>query len=49
MKQVTMEKKLVDWELAFNSSPNVQENQALQGLIDGLKSKMRGVTPGVVA
>ncbi len=47
--QTKMEKKLADWELAFNSITNVQDNQTLKGLIEGLRAKMEEVTPGVVA
>ena len=41
-----MQKKLADWESAFNSMDSLQ-NEALQGLIDGLRAKIGVVTPGV--
>ena len=43
-----MEQKLADWELAFISMPNMQDNQPLKGLIDGLKTKIR-ISLGVAA
>ncbi|MFB5611031.1 MAG: hypothetical protein ACE5R3_07740 [Nitrosopumilaceae archaeon] len=45
-KQPTLEKKLADWESAFNSRNDLQNDQALKGLIDGLKTKIV-VSPGV--
>ena len=47
-KQITMEQKLADWELAFISMPNMQNHQSLKGLIEGLKTKIR-ISLGVVA
>ena len=48
-KQITMEQKLADWELAFNSMSNKQDVQSLKGLIEGLKIKTGDETPGVTA
>ena len=51
--QPTVETKLADWTLAFNSISNKQseESQNLKGLINGLKNKIIGegmvVIPGV--
>lgn len=45
--QNLMEKKLADWESAFNSMNNLQNDQALKGLIEGLRTKIGVVTPGV--
>jgi hypothetical protein len=46
-KQVTVEQKLVDWESAFNSMSNLQNDEALKGLIAGLRTKIGVITPGV--
>ena len=48
-KQITMEQKLADWKLAFDSIPNMQDNQSLKGLIEGLRIKTKEITPGVTA
>ena len=45
--QITMEQKLADWELAFNSISNMQNDQHLKGLIESLRVKIRVVIPGV--
>ena len=45
--QKTMEQKLADWELAFNSIPNKQHDQSLKDLIVGLRAKIGVVTSGV--
>jgi len=45
---VTMEQKLAGWELAFNSTPNRQKDQSLEGLIAGLRAKIGLVSTGVV-
>ena len=45
--QVTPQQKLADWELAFNSMNNLQNDEALKGLIEGLRAKMAVITPGV--
>lgn len=42
--QPTPYQKLADWELAFDSSNNLQNNEALKGLIDSLRRKV-GQTP----
>ena len=47
MKTVTMKQKLADWESAFNSINDMQNDLALKGLINGLRAKMGVVTPGV--
>ena len=47
MKKITMEQKLADWESAFNSMDNLQNEKVLRGLIDGLRAKIGVVTPGV--
>ena len=48
-KKTTMEQKLADWELAFNSITNKQDVQSLKGLIEGLRVKTGVITPGVTA
>ncbi len=45
--QVTLEQKLADWESVFNSMSDLQNNEALNGLIMGLRAKLGVVTPGV--
>ena len=45
--QISLQKKLADWESAFNSMNNLQNDQALKGLIEGLRTKIGVVTPGV--
>ena len=51
--QPTIETKLADWTLAFNSISNKQseEAQILKGLVNGLKNKIVGegmvIIPGV--
>jgi len=45
-QQVTIEKKLADWESAFYSTGDLQD-ESLMGLIAGLKAKIGVVTPGV--
>jgi hypothetical protein len=51
--QPTIETKLADWVLAFNSIPNKQSEEAhvLQGLVDDLNNKIirKGmpIIPGV--
>lgn len=53
IKQPTLETKLADWTLAFNSISNKQseEAQILKGLVKDLKNKIIGegmaVIPGV--
>ena len=47
MKTITMEQKLADWESAFNSMSDLQTEQALIGLIAGLRAKIGVMTPGV--
>ena len=39
MKQVTLKQKLANWESAFNSTDDLQD-EVLKGLIDGLKIKI---------
>jgi len=47
-QQVMIEEKLANWESAFNSTDDLQENEALKGLIDGLRVKIGVIqTPGV--
>lgn len=46
-KQISMEKKLADWESAFNSMNNLQNDEALKGLIKGLRTQIGVVPPGV--
>jgi len=52
--QPTKERKLADWNLAFNSISNKQSEEAkiLKGLVNGLESKIIGEemipTPGAV-
>ena len=46
-KQLTLEQKLADWESAFDSMSPMQNNEALEGLIEGLRSKIGVITPGV--
>ena len=45
--QPTPYQKLVDWESVFNSINSLQNDKALKGLIDGLRTKIGVVTPGV--
>jgi len=45
--QVTAQQKLADWELAFNSMNNLQNDEALKGLIKGLRTKIGVIAPGV--
>jgi hypothetical protein len=45
--QVTPEQKLADWKLAFNSINSMQNYEALKGLIEGLRTKIGVITPGV--
>lgn len=45
--QNLMEKKLADWESAFYSIGNLQNDEALNGLIEVLKAKIGAITPGV--
>jgi hypothetical protein len=45
--QITSQQKLADWELAFNSMNNLQNDEALKGLIKGLRTKIGVITPGV--
>ena len=47
MKTITLEQKLADWESAFNSMENLQNDKALKGLINGLRAKIGVITPGV--
>ena len=42
--QIVIEKKLIDWALAFNSIEDQQANQILKGLIESLKEKMNMMT-----
>jgi hypothetical protein len=44
---ITPQQKLADWELAFNSMNNLQNDEALKGLIEGLRTKIGVITPGV--
>jgi hypothetical protein len=44
---ITPQQKLADWELAFNSMNNLQNDEGLKGLIEGLRAKMAVITPGV--
>ncbi len=43
----TPNQKLVDWQLAFNSINSLQNDKALKGLIDGLRTKVGEISPGV--
>ena len=46
----TVEKKLADWTLAFNSMENQQGKQILNDLINGLNEKIQTVSAiGVTA
>ena len=45
--QTTVEQKLADWMSAFNSMDNLQNDEALKGLIEGLRAKIGVITPGV--
>lgn len=47
MNSQKMEKKLADWESAFYSMSDLQNDEALKGLIMALRAKVRVVTPGV--
>ena len=45
--QVTLEQKLADWESAFNSMSDLQNDESLKGLIIVLRTKIGVMTPGV--
>jgi hypothetical protein len=45
--QVTLEEKLADWESVFYSIGDLQNDEALKGLISGLRVKIGVITPGV--
>ncbi len=45
--QVTLEQKLADWESAFNSMSDLQNDESLKGLITGLRTKIGVMTPGL--
>ena len=45
--QVSLEQKLADWESAFNSMSDLQNDESLKGLIAGLRTKIGVMTPGV--
>ena len=47
MKTISMKQKLADWESAFYSIEDLQNDLALKGLIDGLRAKIGVITPGV--
>ena len=47
-QQVMIEKKLADWKSAFYSTGDLQDYEALKGLITGLRAKIGVIqTPGV--
>ena len=45
--QVTLEQKLADWESAFNSMSDLQNDESLKGLIVVLRTQIGVMTPGV--
>ncbi len=45
--QVTLEQKLADWESAFNSMSDLQNDESLKGLIVVLRTKIGVMIPGV--
>ena len=45
--QITMEQKLADWESSFYSTDDLQNYEVLKGLIEGLRTKIGVLTPGV--
>ena len=47
-QQVTMKQKLADWELVFNSKPNAQNSQDLNGLIISLRSRLEALSSEVI-
>jgi hypothetical protein len=44
--QISPEKKLADWESVFSSMSNLHNDEALKGLIAGLRAKLGVITLG---
>lgn len=46
-KQISREKKLADWELAFYSKSNSRKDEFLKSLIEGLRDELKLTSIGV--